>query len=340
MISINKSNQSLTQVPRDVLTSYAQQLDLSNNQITEIPRRIDTLWSLQILNLSNNNLTILPKEIGNLINLHTLDLSSNNLTCIPDEICDLTNLQTIYLFSNNLTNIPWKVNNLISLKDMYISDNMLQELPREIGELKSLQILDISFNKLVTLPKEMINLKNLHTLNLIYNNLIKLPSFIGDLKLTSLECNCILPPNIINMFNKNFNNMYVESLSVHGHSIQDCTKESIFYILDFQPADKNIMINEIINDNILTNATKELLFEFCKKNLVHSILNITFEDLLQHVWPLILSHWNSFNIKHTLNERMKDPMCLCLTCGINNLVSCLCGFYDNIKVELENWDLI
>lgn len=50
---------------------------------------------------------------------------------------------------------------------------------------------------------------------------------------------------------------------------------------------------------------------------IHSTLNITFEELLQYVWPqpifigAIVSHKDANNIKLILNDEMSDSSCKC-----------------------------
>ena len=79
-----------------------QELDLSYNQLKEIPKEIFTLTNLQKLGLSNNQLTEVPKEIFTLTNLQVLNLYNNQLTELPKEIGNLTNLQILYLYNNKL----------------------------------------------------------------------------------------------------------------------------------------------------------------------------------------------------------------------------------------------
>ena len=54
------------------------------------------------LDLSGNQLTQLPSEIGHLTRLTYLTLSSNRLTQLPSEIGQLTQLTCLYLTDNQL----------------------------------------------------------------------------------------------------------------------------------------------------------------------------------------------------------------------------------------------
>lgn len=55
-------------------------LDLSSNQLTEIPKEIRELRKLSHLNLSNNQLNRLPRTVHRMTQLTTLNLEGNPLS--------------------------------------------------------------------------------------------------------------------------------------------------------------------------------------------------------------------------------------------------------------------
>lgn len=75
----------------------ASRLDLSNNQLSELPAEITQLTNLSELYLSGNQLSELPAEIAQLTNLSQLYLSNNQLS-IPPEILNEGRLNPSAIF--------------------------------------------------------------------------------------------------------------------------------------------------------------------------------------------------------------------------------------------------
>jgi hypothetical protein len=144
-------------------------------------------------------------------------------------------------------------------------------------------------------------------------------------------------PQIIRFLkrNKGIQKIYNDAQSVHNHNIQEGVKNSIQYIMSIKPTINNL--NElIINNNILTEQTKNILFEYCNDKTVHSTLNITFEELLLNIYSLTLSNNDSDEIFGIMNIEINDALCKCFTGRISRLVNCLNGFDDNIKINISD----
>ncbi|AKB37101.1 Leucine-rich repeat containing protein [Methanosarcina siciliae C2J] len=176
------TNERVLQFIREAFEKNLTVLNLSENQLTQLPSEIGELVNLKTLDLSFNELTQLPPEITELKNLTTLDLSRNQLTQLPPEITELKNLTELYLYSNQLTQLPPEITELKNLTELNLSWNQLTQLPPEITELKNLTILSLSSNQLTQLPPEITELKNLTTLDLSLNELTQLPPEITELK--------------------------------------------------------------------------------------------------------------------------------------------------------------
>jgi hypothetical protein len=97
----------------------------------------------------------------------------------------------------------------------------------------------------------------------------------------------------------------------------------------------NIM-NEILNDNILTDKCKELLLEYSSNLDFHSVLLLNFKELLCHCWITINNLETKDEIKKILNIEMLDSECKCFTGRITRLVNCLNGLSDLVKINISD----
>jgi len=164
-------------------------LDLSNNQITEIPPEIGQLTHLEILRLYGNEITEIPPELGQLTNLEYFYLSNNQITEIPpdlfgevskakpagQEIGQLINLETLYLHKNHITEIPPEIGQLTNLKDFSLSENKITVIPPEIGQLTNLNELYLRGNKITKIPSEIGLLTNLRVFDIYNTQITQIP---------------------------------------------------------------------------------------------------------------------------------------------------------------------
>jgi len=75
--------------------------------------------------------------------------------------------------------------------------------------------------------------------------------------------------------------------------------------------------------------------EYSQDQSIHTILNVTFEEVLIAVWSKIRNHINKEEIIKVLNIEMLDSECKCFTGRLTRLVNCLAGFDENIKMEIS-----
>jgi len=188
--SLNLNNKGLKTFPIINNPHNLEELNLSNNRLSNLPEDIQLFISLIALNLSNNQIETIPDSFRYLTSLKVLNLNRNRLTTISDWVLTLEHLQAIYLSDNQLSELSGIIGSLKGLTEMNVSNNSLTELPKNIGDLQDLTYLNIEKNKLKKIPESFSELQNLTILNLSDNYLQEFPSGITHLhNLTHLYLN-------------------------------------------------------------------------------------------------------------------------------------------------------
>jgi hypothetical protein len=277
----------------------------------------------------------------NLVNLTEIALGFNELIEIKwlDNFINLTGLT---LRSNKITEIKG-LDNLINLKSLDLSFNNIFKI-KGLDNLINLNVLDLSYNK-ITEVKELDNLINLMRLYLQSNKITKIPLTIMNLRgLYTLRINLEINPIIERFLNRNTikegKTIYDDSQNVHNSHIVESIKKSIYNLMTESSESKMLSLDttlkEIVDDKVLDEHTKQQLVEYCQDKTVHSIANVTFDEVLCFVWFVINKHKNSEEIKKILIIEMKDSLCMCFTGRLSRLVNCLNGFDDRVSVVISD----
>ena len=185
VVHLELKNQQLKQIPKRILSfRNLRVLDLSNNQISKIDE--ENFYGLQKLEgvlLANNLLRTPPIEaLKKCSELRYLDLGNNRIQSI-EELDRLKYLEVLKLNDNQIKTIPSNLQ-LKYLRYFRIDGNQLKQLPSFLRYSKKLNYLNLYGNQVNTLSLEMITRSNLQSLN-IGNNPIKTISTIQQL--TQLE---------------------------------------------------------------------------------------------------------------------------------------------------------
>ncbi|XP_058485313.1 leucine-rich repeat serine/threonine-protein kinase 1 [Solea solea] len=162
-----------------------QDVDFSENSLSELPSHMFELEALLSLKLCGNHLTTLPAA-GNwrCSQLRTLDLSRNQLGKTeevsrsrrlaflttwsrrdpePGPVCSVEfplilrgSLEVLYLNDNQLDCVPQSVCALHNLTELYLSNNPgIRELPAELGQLCNLWQLDTEDLNISNIPQDV-----------------------------------------------------------------------------------------------------------------------------------------------------------------------------------------
>lgn len=351
--------------PVDNVTS----LDISFCMLDKCPREISMLGDLKILDISNNLIEFIPNWIGKLCKLKKLKCHNNcRIASIPSEIKHLKSLHELLIYNNRIKSLPLEFGNLKSLHTFDISYNKLQSLPVEIGNMKALRIFLVHNNEIEAIPLEFYRLNMLTIVNFSNNRITSLSDQIGNLTaiksfnimenyITSIPMelvNChdliefnfqgnpveYVPPNVqrfIQHNNQPYHGIYDDSQSVHKSSVQQSVKKSIEELFKIKPLHDYVAIQKmILDDTVLSSETKQRLINYSHDTDVHSVLQITFAELLVVVWNRIIQNENCKEIKKILNQEMDDTECKCFTGRMSRLVNCLGGFDKCVEIKIAD----
>jgi internalin A len=169
------TDEELLEVIKQAARDRSTQLDLSNRNLSNIPKEIGKLSHLIKLYLNNNQLVRLPDEIGELTKLRILNLNNNLLNTLPINIGQLSELREFHLYGNKIASLPKGIGKLVNLDIFNLNCNQLISLPMEIGQLVNLSRLKLHSNKIEILPKEVGKLNNLIVFELDGNLSLSLP---------------------------------------------------------------------------------------------------------------------------------------------------------------------
>ena len=368
VISLNISENYLRRIPNAIYKlKQLQKFDCSNNQIKKISKKICKLTQSQTFDCSHNQIKKIPKEISTLTHLQSFKCNYNKIKKIPKEITNLKQLEDLECSNNNIKKIPKKISNLIKLQCFICDKNNIMKIPKEIHNLTQLECFELKSNKIMKIPKEIGNLTQLQIFNVSNNCIKKIPKEIGNsIQLLYLDCsnnqikkipmeimNCVnlidfikhnneienIHPRItrwINGFNDG-QQIYADNQSVHNHAIQEGVSNSINYIMSLKTNIKNEKLKKlIINNQYLDEHTKRLLFEYMDNKEVHSVLNITFEELLLYVYSFIERNENKEELYKIMNVEISEANCKCFTGRISRLINVLNGYDEHIKIHISD----
>jgi len=211
-----------------------------------------------------------------------------------------------------------------------LDNNKITEI-KGLDGLTSLQELWLDNNKITEVPFTIMNLRCLNTLRIDCEIDVIVERFLDRNKI------------------KDKKTIYDDSQNVHDSEIVKSVKQSIYNIIKdstkgYPNGSKGISIEsvlkEIVDDKIIEKKVKEQLVEYCQDKTVHSILNLTFEEVLCSVWTVIAEHKESEEIKKILNIEMSDSMCKCFTGRLSRLINCLNGFDKRVSIKINDKEQI
>ena len=149
----------LTAFPKEILTlaDTLEILDLSDNQLTELPDSFSQLKKLKILFFARNNFTVFPHVLASCKALKIIGFKSNQIVLIPENAFPPL-LQWLILTDNKILKLPNSIASSVLLQKCMLAGNQIEELPVEMSNCVNLELLRVSANKLKVIPKWLFKL--------------------------------------------------------------------------------------------------------------------------------------------------------------------------------------
>ena len=349
-------------------------LDCGNNQITSFQHlncplltRLycgdNQITSLEHLNcpllthLSCGNNQITSFEHLNCPLLTTLSCRNSQITSFEHLNCPL--LTTLYCGNNQITSFQHL--NCPLLTYLYCGDDqitsfehlncpLLTYLDCDNNQITSFEHLNCPlltylycYNNQITSFEHL----NCPLLTYLYCNNNEITSFehLNCPRLTTLICEDneieYVPPHIARIINgtKRGQNVYGDAQNVHNHAVQESIRKSISAIMNQKPsASAEAVLNKVLEDSVLTEKAKRLILEYASEKEVHGVLDVSFKELLQHVWSrmCLKNEEEKKEMKLIMNGEMEDSDCKCFTGRMSRLVNVLNGFDTLVTISISD----
>ncbi|MDN2668396.1 leucine-rich repeat-containing protein kinase family protein [Vibrio sp. 14N.309.X.WAT.E.F5] len=280
--------------------------------LTEFPLEILELAdSLEILDLSGNQLSDLPEELSQLTNLRIIFASNNLFTHLPDVLGSLPKLEMVGFKTNQIETVS-EQSLPIQLRWLILTDNEIEVLPSSLGERARLQKLALAGNKIRVLPESMENLSNLELVRLSANQLTEFPEFL--IKLPKLAWLAFAG----NPFCKHPSSLdSVPAVSSRCYSLNQVLGQGASGVIshanwlnrdfDFpQEVAVKVFKGEVTSDGYPHDELEACLQAGHHSNLVKSIAQVDESDYLALVMELIPSNYYNLGLPPTLESCTRD----------------------------------
>lgn len=155
-------SENLTDFPQEIfsLADSLEILDLSNNQLSDLPDDLDKLPHLKVLFCANNQFRQLPECLSKCPKLDMIGFKHNQLETVS-ETCLPKQTRWLILTDNRLTQLPESIGQLHRLEKLALAGNALTSLPESLSNCQQLALIRISANALTEFPKQLMVLPNL-----------------------------------------------------------------------------------------------------------------------------------------------------------------------------------
>ncbi|EWS71822.1 hypothetical protein TTHERM_000716187 (macronuclear) [Tetrahymena thermophila SB210] len=276
------------------------QLTLIGLELKEFPKQIAQYQDLQLddnwweiapltkLDLSNNEIKQIPEDFTHEKEIQLVRMLNNKLFTLPNSLFQLTQLKSIDFSKNQIKQLPYSLVQCPSLVEINLSENKIEELPMNMHYLQNLEILNLSQNNLRAVPI-FLEKTPLKKVDLSENKIshIPQPAFSGCLLLENL----ILSKNLIQQIDegafqnlKSLVNLYLDQNRLVEFQEVPQSEKLDQLVLSYNRIESFTQFENIpnlsalvINNNKLKNLDKSILI--CKNIKTLDLTNNDLPDI-------------------------------------------------------------
>ena len=154
--------ENLTRFPLEILSlaDSLEVLDLSGNQLSELPSQLIELKKLKIIFASNNLFEHLPEVLGSCAELEMVGFKSNKIKQVAANSLP-AKLRWLILTDNLIESLPVSIGERPRLQKLALAGNRITQLPLSMAQCTNLELIRISANQLTECPEHILNLPKL-----------------------------------------------------------------------------------------------------------------------------------------------------------------------------------
>lgn len=280
----------LTEFPLEILdlADSLEILDLSGNQLSDLPEELSQLTHLRIIFASNNLFTHLPDVLGSLPKLEMIGFKTNQIKTVSEQSLP-TQLRWLILTDNEIEVLPNSLGERPRLQKLALAGNQLRALPESMENLSNLELVRLSANQLTEFPEFLIKLPKLAWLAFAGNPFCKHPSSLDSVPVVSSQC-----------YSLN---------QVLGQGASGVISHASWLNSDFdfpQEVAVKVFKGEVTSDGYPHDELEACLQAGHHSNLVKSIAQVDEQDYLALVMELIPSNYYNLGLPPTLESCTRD----------------------------------
>ncbi|MEZ8798267.1 leucine-rich repeat-containing protein kinase family protein [Vibrio cyclitrophicus 1F53] len=283
-------SEGLTEFPLEIieLADSLEILDLSGNQLSDLPEELSQLTNLRIIFASNNLFTHLPDVLGSLPKLEMVGFKTNQIKTVSEESLP-AQLRWLILTDNAIEVLPNSLGERPRLQKLALAGNQLRALPESMEKLSNLELVRLSANQLTEFPEFLIKLPKLAWLAFAGNPFCKHPSCLASVPAVSSQCyslNQVLGQGASGVIS-------------HANWLNDD--------FDFpQEVAVKVFKGEVTSDGYPHDELEACLQAGQHSNLVKSIAQVDESDYLALVMELIPNNYYNLGLPPTLESCTRD----------------------------------